>query len=140
MTTDIVAKAVVYTDDNRALLLTRSETDEQRPAGFDLPGGGIEAGESMKEGVIREVLEETGLTIMPPDAQLLWTKTVMQHDKNIVRLLYSCKTASDIVRLSFEHDAYTWAPLKDIADELDHPYWSEGIRYAQANHLLPAAD
>jgi 8-oxo-dGTP pyrophosphatase MutT (NUDIX family) len=135
MTTDIVAKAVVSLD-GRALLLTRSATDTQRPAGFDLPGGGIEAGESMKEGVIREVLEETGLTVMPPDANLLWAKSVIDHDKNIIRLLYVCKPTTDTVRLSFEHDAFTWVALKDIADELDHPQWSEGIRYAEANDLL----
>jgi 8-oxo-dGTP diphosphatase len=138
MTTDIVAKAVVYTGGGRALLLTRSQTDRQRPAGFDLPGGGIEAGEAMKAGLIREILEETGLTILPLDAHLLWTKTTADHDKNIIRLLYACKAQDDTVRLSFEHDAYTWVALKDIADELDHSQWSEGIRYAQAHGLLEA--
>lgn len=135
MKTVIQAKAVVYTANDRALLLTRSTADAQRPGGLDLPGGGIEASEAMKSGLIREVLEETGLTILPPDAQLLWTKTVAD-DANIIRLLYACKSHADTVRLSFEHDAYTWVPLKDIADELDHPHWSEGIRYARSNGLL----
>ena len=135
MQTVIQAKAVVYTD-SRALLLTRAEDDTERPGGLDLPGGGIEAGESMKEGVIREILEETGLTIAPQDARLLWAKAVIDHEKNIIRLLYACKATDDTVRLSFEHDAYTWVALSDIADELDHPYWSEGIRYAQAHGLL----
>jgi 8-oxo-dGTP diphosphatase len=136
MTTVIYAKAIVYTDDQRALLLTRAANDTERAGGLDLPGGGIEAGESMKEGVIREVLEETGLTVLPPDAQLLWTKAVVDHDKNIIRMLYACKPTTDEVRLSFEHDAYTWVALEDLADELDHPQWSEGIRYAKANSLL----
>jgi 8-oxo-dGTP diphosphatase len=32
---------------------------------FTLPGGGVEAGETLHEAVIREVLEETALTIAP---------------------------------------------------------------------------
>ena len=32
---------------------------------FTLPGGGVEAGETLREAVIREVMEETALTIEP---------------------------------------------------------------------------
>ena len=37
------------------------------PAGglYTLPGGGVEAGETLREAVIREVVEETGLAIEP---------------------------------------------------------------------------
>ena len=136
MTTDIVAKAVVYTDDGKALLLTRSQTDAQRPAGFDLPGGGVEARETMQEAVLREIFEETGLAVTSTDVQLLWTKAVVDHGKNVIRLLYGCKTHDDAVHLSFEHDAFAWVPLASIAEELNHPHWSEGIRYAETNGLL----
>jgi 8-oxo-dGTP diphosphatase len=136
MTTDIVAKAVVYTDSGNALLLTRSQTDAQRPGGFDLPGGGVEARETMNEAVLREIFEETGLALTPTDIQLVWAKAVVDHGKNIIRLLYGGKTHDDAVHLSFEHDAFAWVPLESIANELNHPHWSEGIRYASANGLL----
>jgi ADP-ribose pyrophosphatase YjhB (NUDIX family) len=32
---------------------------------FTLPGGGVEAGETLREAIIREVMEETALTIEP---------------------------------------------------------------------------
>lgn len=37
----------------------------QAPYQYDLPGGGIEAGESDAEALIREFEEETGLTVWP---------------------------------------------------------------------------
>jgi 8-oxo-dGTP diphosphatase len=35
--------------------------------GWDIPGGHIEAGESAEEAVLRELYEETGATILPPE-------------------------------------------------------------------------
>jgi ADP-ribose pyrophosphatase YjhB (NUDIX family) len=49
--------------DGRVLIVRRA-----RPPAYDvftLPGGGVEAGETLREAVIREVLEETALTIEP---------------------------------------------------------------------------
>jgi 8-oxo-dGTP diphosphatase len=49
--------------DGRVLIVRRA-----RPPAygvFTLPGGGVEAGETLRDAVIREVMEETALTIEP---------------------------------------------------------------------------
>lgn len=48
----------VIIEDNK-ILLTRQWD------GYSLIGGGVEKGETIEESIVREVKEETGLTIMP---------------------------------------------------------------------------
>src|SRR5574340_196679 len=42
-------------------VLRRAHTDGFLPGAYDLPGGGLEPGESPEDGISREVLEGTGL-------------------------------------------------------------------------------
>ena len=55
--------AVVVDDRSRVLLVKRGT--EPRKGHWSLPGGLLELGESLKEGVEREILEETGLFVQP---------------------------------------------------------------------------
>ena len=50
-------------DGNKILLQNRAKKDWQ---GYALPGGHVEPGESFVDAVIREMEEETGLTILAP--------------------------------------------------------------------------
>ena len=50
-------------DSSRILLQNRRKADWR---GFTLPGGHVEPGESVVDAVIRELREETGLTILRP--------------------------------------------------------------------------
>jgi ADP-ribose pyrophosphatase YjhB (NUDIX family) len=52
--------AAVIFEDGRVLLQRRDDTGR-----WGLPGGGVEPGESVRQAVIREVREETGLLVEP---------------------------------------------------------------------------
>lgn len=52
--------AVIFDRQGRLLLQQRSDGGQ-----WGLPGGSVEIGESLHEAVAREVLEETGLTVVP---------------------------------------------------------------------------
>ena len=57
----VAVAAIVFDDDGRVLLIERG-----RPPGVGLwsvPGGRLELGESIATAVVREVAEETGLTV-----------------------------------------------------------------------------
>ena len=49
----------ILRDENGAIAVVRA------PGGWFLPGGGIEAGETAEQAVVREALEECGLLIQP---------------------------------------------------------------------------
>ena len=54
------------TSTNKVVLQYRSPERYKKWSGYAFPGGHIEEGESLVESVIREVYEETGLTIADP--------------------------------------------------------------------------
>lgn len=56
------AKALFF---HEGKLLLNSHLDSSGQVYYDLPGGGQHPYETMEEAVIREVLEETGLTVEP---------------------------------------------------------------------------
>ena len=60
------AVRVVLTDEGGRILLFHAVTEDVGPAGWwELPGGGIDEGESYLQAAIREVREETGLVLDP---------------------------------------------------------------------------
>lgn len=61
-TVELTTLCLIY-DGDRILLQNRVKKDWK---GYTLPGGHVEPGESIVEAVIREMKEETGLTIRQP--------------------------------------------------------------------------
>jgi len=67
------ARVVVLDPDGRVLLLGARLTDPAVPPGDVLfwytPGGGVEAGESLRAAAVRELAEEIGLVVDPEDLE-----------------------------------------------------------------------
>lgn len=65
-----VVRLVVRDADERVLLFhTRDSTDPSLGTCWELPGGGIEAGETQTDAAKRELLEETGIVVDPDQIQ-----------------------------------------------------------------------
>jgi bis(5'-nucleosidyl)-tetraphosphatase len=107
------AGAVVYRDTpkGRVYLLL------QNAGRWDFPKGGVEEGESELQTVLREVEEETGLNdikVLPGFRKVIeyfYRRDGKNVHKQVVYLLAS--TASDKVKISFEHQGYGWFPYHD---------------------------
>jgi 8-oxo-dGTP diphosphatase len=59
----IVGVGAIVIQESRVLLIQRGQ--EPLKGEWSLPGGALELGETLEEGVRREVLEETGLVVEP---------------------------------------------------------------------------
>lgn len=88
-------------------MLKRSD----KPYNWDLPGGHIEEGESMRHGACREVQEETNISLNPQKLRFL-KKATLNKPINF----YSSHAKAGNVQLSDEHDAFEWVNPKDLND------------------------
>ena len=65
-------------DGNKILLQNRLKKDLR---GYALPGGHVELGESFVDALIREMKEETGLTVL--DSRLVGVKTISLRERKV---------------------------------------------------------
>lgn len=96
--------------DSKILVLKKTLEEGKNDYGknlYDLPGGRLEYGEDLIEGLKREVLEETGLNIS--DIKIIDGTSIINKEKiNLVILQYTAKYCSGEILLSEEHDSYEW--------------------------------
>lgn len=69
MRLDFGIKALVLREDGRFLAMHKAG---QKSPLLELPGGRMQFGETIEEALIREMLEETGLSVMPTNLLTTW--------------------------------------------------------------------
>ena len=136
MIVKIVAKALLINDKNEVLLLRRSANDERRPGEMDYPGGNIDATEDITAGVMREVIEETGIDIPLQKFHLLYAGTQIVGGDSVTRLLYWARVSDPQVHVSFEHSEFLWVPIHEAIKLFPHPFYSVGLRYGLQNNIF----
>jgi 8-oxo-dGTP diphosphatase len=130
--TKVAAKACIFKGD-RMLVLYKPDDARQRSAASDreedLPGGCVEFGESFVEALVREVDEETGLTIKVGCPFNTWSIT--KTERHILGVDFVAFWEGGEVRLSHEHRAYEWLTLEEIKAK----NWQDSPIYEQAFKL-----
>lgn len=106
----------------RVLLMRESARYEDGTAEgkWDVPGGRIEPEEEVRQGLVREVKEESGLDVVPGDLMGVFDgfPSIQGEDCHVVRLYFLCDSPSDAVVLSADHDAYEWIDPGNIGDKV----------------------
>lgn len=97
--------------DGRGNVLVQNRRDPNWP-GIVYPGGHVEAGESFVESVIREVREETGLTVLNP--KLCGVKQFFKKDGGrYIVFLFRADRYEGEIHSSEEGDAF-WLPRSEL--------------------------
>ncbi|MFF4028061.1 MULTISPECIES: NUDIX hydrolase [Nocardia] len=113
----LVVGAVVQ-HDGKVLLLQRPEHDFMGGI-WELPSGKVEPGESLDQALIREVKEETGLSVTALRTYLGSFDYQSGSGKKSRQFNFAVDVdSSEPVKLQ-EHDAYTWTSLTEEAPVTD---------------------
>lgn len=105
-------------DENKILLQNRVKKDWQ---GYALPGGHVEPGESFVDAVVREMKEETGLTVINP--RLAGVKQFpIENGRYVVLLFKATRWSGDLISSDEGHMEwieYDRLPVINTVDDFD---------------------
>jgi ADP-ribose pyrophosphatase YjhB (NUDIX family) len=102
---------------NSILLIERGR--EPLKGYWSIPGGALETGERVRDGLRREVLEETGLEVAPGELVEVFERIMLdgrgRAEYHYVLLDYLCKITGGELRPGDDASRAEWAPRRRVA-------------------------
>jgi 8-oxo-dGTP diphosphatase len=95
----------VFDDTGKVLVLKRAPHMRTRPNEWDVPGGKVDEGELVVDGVVRELYEEAGIVLT--NLELIISKSG-EKDGVTHEFSYYRSGYKGVVALSHEHTEYAW--------------------------------
>ena len=118
-------------EDGKILLVERGK--EPLKGFWSIPGGIVETGEKLEEGIRREVAEETGLDVEP----VALTGIYKNMSRGIIALVFRCHAKDGTLKINPEVTTFQWASKSEIDDMVAEAF---AIRVHDAYHCgIPAA-
>jgi mutator protein MutT len=113
----VVSVGAVVVDGNRVLLIKRGQPPLQ--GHWSLPGGVVEIGETLREAVVREVREETGLEVEAGPVIEVLERVQRAEDGRVeyhyVIIDYRCLVRGGIMGCSSDAAAAEWVLATEVS-------------------------
>jgi len=109
----VSVSGIVIDDHGRALLIRRRDNQRWEP-----PGGILELGETIRDGLRREVNEETGLDIEP----IALSGVYKNMTRAIISLVFRCKITGGALTTNDEAIDFRWATESAVPSLMDQAY------------------
>ncbi len=114
----VVGVGAIILDGNRVLLVRRANAPLEGV--WSIPGGRLELGETLTEGLHREVREETGLRIEILDQVEVFERIMRDGDDRVqyhyVLIDYLCEPAGGVLRAADDADDARWVEQHEMAE------------------------
>lgn len=104
---------ILINEENEVLFLVRNRLDDFQPKKYCFPGGHVEKGEDYKYAGIRELVEETGVSLSQDDVVDVGTYT----DNKVVIHYFTAKVKKEELNIFLderEHESYEWIPMTRV--------------------------
>ncbi len=120
---------IIFNEKNEVLLLKRSDDDDWEPGKWSLPGGKREGNETLKQNIVRETMEESGLTIFPDKIRYL-----PEISKKLNHVFFTTNKFSGKIKLDHENSAAKWIKPEQINDKESVPNLKKEVFAAKSQN------
>jgi 8-oxo-dGTP diphosphatase len=127
--------AVIWNDRREIVLIRRGKAPRRDQ--WSIPGGHLEWGESLHDAVLREVKEETGLTVEV--AGLIDTVDLIMRDeaggvtRHYVLIDFAVRVVAGELRAGSDAAEASWVPFASLGE---YSLWSETLRIIEDSRAL----
>lgn len=109
------ADVLIINSKGELLVLLRSRIDDIQEGKWCLPGGHVDAGENILHAAVREVQEETGLTLDLHKVEFV--KNIITTDADLNYFIASYDGEATVYLDNDEHINYEWIPTSRIVEK-----------------------
>jgi len=124
--------SAIIRNDKGQILFTKRADDEEFMSGYwELPGGGMDYGETPEECIKREIMEECGIEIeilKPASVNVYYMREVQR-----IEICFLCKPITQDIKLSHEHSDFRWLDISEVGSIKVSSYIKKVLKSASKN-------